>query len=366
MMATPLRAIANRLHNYILALVGFSEPLDRMNGLLGRIGALEGRLNQVAARLDAITARDGALVTTVAAEVDRLDGYLSHHLATLDANIAAAHSNLLRLRDPVLTAQGLDAMVIADCFDLIVPTQETGLLAYIMRHGLEFIEPGVRTVLRDRLRPGSVAVDAGANIGIHALTMARAVGPEGQVLCFEPLPHLAATLERTLCLNGFGGRTRVKQLALADAPGDVTLYRSEHGPMSSLYPLPDGLAAEPITVRAVTLDESFAPGARVDLVKMDVEGAEPRLWHGMQRIVEENADIEIVLEWSASHFRRTGEDPEAFMTKIRAAGFSPYVIEDRPETAGQLTPLSENVAVLEASNLLLTRRAVVQAAREIA
>jgi FkbM family methyltransferase len=371
-MPSLFRTIRPHLRDYLLS------------GLEARVNQLEARLNQIGARLDALdaiavrldeilsaqrnlTARDGPLVATVAAEVDRLDSYLLHHSTTLGERVAAAHADLvhhskiLGKRVAAYAMKELDALVLGGDFDLIVPTQETGLLSYILRHGLEVIEPGVRAVLRDRLKPGAVAVDAGANIGIHALTMAAAVGPQGHVRCFEPMPHLAVTLERTLRLNGFGDRTRVEQVALADERGEATLYRAEHGPMSSLYALPDGLGAEPITVRVVTLDECFPPGARVDLVKMDVEGAEPRVWRGLQRILDENADIEIVLEWSASHFRRSGEDPQAFITKIRAAGFTPFVIQDDPQPSGQLVPLSDDVGALEARNLLLTRRAAGEA-----
>jgi FkbM family methyltransferase len=199
-------------------------------------------------------------------------------------------------------------------------------------------------------------VDAGANIGIHSIIMSLAVGSKGRVVCFEPLPHLANALKRTLHLNGFGDRVSVQQSALSDATGEATFYRAAHGPMSSLYALPDGVEAEPILVHMSTLDEYFAPGSRVDFVKMDVEGAEPRVWRGMQRILKENADIEVVLEWSSSHFKRSGEDPSAFMAEIQAAGFSPFVISD-DGPAEHLIPL-DSAEVVEGINLLLTRHPI--------
>jgi FkbM family methyltransferase len=382
--------LLSKIHGGISQIeAGLAARLDQIEaGLAARLDQIEAglaaRLDLLAAAQAQLTARDGALVATVAAEVDRLDGYLAHHaamlqesladnagdlLATLQGSVAAIRGDLNPLREAALSlahrperayvAPGLDVLVIAASCDLIVPTEEAGLLAYILQHGLEAIEPGVRAVLRDRLKQGAVAVDAGANIGIHAITMASAVGPKGRVLCFEPLPHLAKALERTLRINGFGSRAQVHQTALGDEAGEATLHRAAHGPMSSIYLLPEGMGAEPIQVRMATLDESFAPGARVDLVKIDVEGAEPRVWRGMRRILQENAEIEIVLEWSSSHFQRTGENPAAFMAEIRAAGFSSFLIAD-DATAGRLTPLRDGVAALDASNLLLTRRPVAQ------
>jgi FkbM family methyltransferase len=383
------------LRRYVLPLVGFWDLLFRLEELQKRVGGLEAttrashdfhseingqialihagiaeRLDRLHERLDgltaALTAQDGALATTIAAEVDRLDGYVAYRAATLGNSVLGISDELRPIQHSLsvlvgrqicaYAAPGLDALVVAAGYDLLVPTEEVGLIAYLLRHGPAAIEPGVRVVLRDHLKPGAVVVDAGANIGIHSIIMASAVGSKGRVVCFEPLPHLANALKRTLHLNGFGDRVWVQQSALSDATGEATLYRAAHGPMSSLYALPEGIEAEPILVRVVTLDECFAPGARVDFVKMDVEGAEPRVWRGMRRILEENEDIKIILEWSSSHFRRSGEDPSAFMAEIQAAGFSPFVISDNG-TAERLIPL-DSVEGLEAINLLLIRRPI--------
>ena len=243
-------------------------------------------------------------------------------------------------------------------FELVVPTREEGLLAFLLGHGPEAVEPGVRTVLRDRLRPGRVAVDGGANIGLHALTIAAAIGPVGRLTCFEPLPHLADALERTLRLNGFAGRSRVERAALSDTAGEATLHAAPHSPMSSLFSLPDSMGARPLTVPAVTLDGHLAPGDRLDLLKLDIEGAEPRAWRGMQRMLEDNREIDIIMEWSSSHFAKAGELPTEFFRTIRAAGFSASVVEDAPEP-GRLARLEDAAAVaaLEGANLLLMRQA---------
>jgi FkbM family methyltransferase len=377
---------AKRRHD--LAMEWHGASLARLDDLTGRMGA-----------------RNSPLAALVGVEIDRLDGYLVHHaavlrdsvealraevgtvahgLGTLRAEVGTVAHGLGTLRAEVGTvarglgtlraevgssvealrtgqrpalayaAPGLDAVVITGDFDLVVPAAEEGLLVYVLRHGLDGLEPGVRAVLRRRLKPGGVAVDAGANIGVHSLAMAAAVGPEGRVLCFEPLHHLASALERSLRLNGFAGRARVERSALADLPGEATFHRAAHGPMSSLYPLPPEAAGNDVRVPVTTLDAVVPPGSRVDLVKMDVEGAEPRLWRGMQRVVADNPGIEVVLEWSASHFRRSGEDPDAFMAAIRAAGFHAFAVED-DGPPGRLAPVGEPAA-LEAANLLLTRR----------
>ena len=79
----------------------------------------------------------------------------------------------------------------------------------------------------------------------------------------------------------------------------------------------------------------------------------------MRRVREENRTLDIVMEWSSSHFCRATESAVDFFRAIRADGFSVFVIEDAPE-AGHLTTLDDEAvaAVLEGANLLLTRRQV--------
>ena len=330
------------------AAASFDTLTARVGGLESTAAASFGLITQMQ---EALNARNGTLADTVVAEMERLDGYLAYHAATLRASVAAIHGNLDPLRESLQNiahrpqhsyiAPGVDALLITAGYDLILPTDEAGLLAYIMRHGLTAIEPGVREVLRSHLKPGAVAVDAGANIGIHSISMASAVGPSGCVLCFEPLPHLAKALERTLHLNGFGERARVQQMALSDTSGETTLNRAAHGPMSSLYDLAEGVRTEAIPVRMITLDECFAPGARVDLVKMDVEGAEPRVWRGMRRILQDNSEIEVITEWSASHFHRSGEDPGNLWQRFMRPGSIPSLYQ----TMGQPTASCHSVTM---------------------
>jgi FkbM family methyltransferase len=361
-LAPAVSSVGDRLHHVVtnqerliardgpLAAV-LSREVDRLHHVVAN------QFHHVVTNQERLIARDGPLAAVLSREVDRLDGYLAYHAASLHDSLAAMRGDLKTITvqpDRVYAAQGLDAIVMAGDYDLVVPTEETGLLVYLLRHGPDAIEPGVRAILQGRLQPGAIAIDVGANIGIHTLAMAMAVGAAGRVISFEPLPHLAAALRRTVNLNGFGERTEVRQIALADAPGETTFHRAAHGPMSSLYPLPGHMAPQAIQVRMAALDDCIAPGARVDLVKVDVEGAEPRVWRGMRRTLNDNPDIAVVLEWSGSHFRRSGEDPAAFMAEIRAAGFDPRVIVERNGT-GSLALLPGDIAELEGGNLLLAR-----------
>jgi FkbM family methyltransferase len=327
-----VRGVGRRLRRVILPLVGQPALMSELERQRSALNAHEEALR--------------ALQRHVSDEIDRLDGYLAYHADTTQRGFAAAGGRVLSV------GQGLDAIVLSAAGDLVVPTREEGLLAHLVKHGVDEVEPGVRRVLARELRPGDVAVDAGANVGIHAVSMAAAIGPSGRLLCFEPVPHIAAALERTLRLNGFGERSKVHSLALADATGHQALFVANHSPRSSLVRPTGPAAGNLVDVELTTLDEVAGAGGRIDLVKIDVEGSEPRVWRGMGGVRRDNRRLTIVLEWSSTHFARSGESARAFMDEIVFDGFEVSVIQ---EPTGALAPVPENLSLLEATNLLLRR-----------
>jgi FkbM family methyltransferase len=303
-----------------------------------------------------------SLETIIEKEIDRLDGYVVYHADRLSEQIDRLN------RSSVLPAN-VDALLVTGEFDLLIPTTEADLLSYITRHGLAAIEPGVRAILEARLHPGGTAVDIGAHIGVHALTMAKMVGPGGRVVCIDLVPHIASTLERTLRLNGFSERSEVICAAVSEPSrfagskgdaktkgahsGDASLlHRAQHPPTGSLYPIPEKRVSQ--TVKTITLDDHFAPGERVDLVKIDLKGTEPLVYNGMSRLIRENPDIELILKWSASDLVRSDQFPEQFLESIRNDGFKPLRIDD--ERPGELVALQEAATFPESGNILLTRK----------
>jgi hypothetical protein len=153
-------------------------------------------------------------------------------------------------------------------------------------------------------------------------------------------------------LNGFGEWSQVICAVTADSAGEAALHRAPQSQMSSLYPIPEKCAS--LTVKTVTLDDCFAPGERVDLVKIDMKGTEPLIYKGMSRVLRENPEIELILKWSASYFVRCNQSPELFWDSIRNDGFKLLRIDD--EQPGQLVALQGAATVPDMANILLTRK----------
>jgi FkbM family methyltransferase len=138
------------------------------------------------------------------------------------------------------------------------------------------------------VRPGELAVDAGANIGYHALHLARLVGDSGFVIAFEPVPYLAEALAASVTENRFA-QLSVQRLALDERAGVLPL---RHAPRTANFGgahfAPDETpppAHADETVTTVALDDVVA-GRHCSFLKMDVEGAEPRVIRGSRATLE--------------------------------------------------------------------------------
>ena len=192
-------------------------------------------------------------------------------------------------------------------------------------------EPRTAACLRERLKRDGVFVDVGANHGYFSMLAAALVGPGGRVAAFEPNPAVFAQLTTHIRLNGFEDRVEPVQAALGGAPSDAApLFISQNAGNSGLSSLTPASAtvdlgwlspAHTVGVRVDTFDRWFAASglARVDLVKIDVEGAEEGVIDGMSNSLAAGVIGAVLCEtvWD-------GPSHQA----LRAAGYSSRLLEE--------------------------------------
>ena len=134
-------------------------------------------------------------------------------------------------------------------------------------------EADVTEVFRRLLRPGDHVLDLGANIGYFTMLSAALVGPSGSVVAVEPNPSNARLVEASRRANGFAQVT-VVQVAAGPAPGLLVLHRAHSNGTTSAAPDDQAALLEAETVGCVRAETLVPQGRRIDLIKVDVEGAE--------------------------------------------------------------------------------------------
>lgn len=198
-------------------------------------------------------------------------------------------------------------------------------------------EPDVAAEIR-RLAPGgAVAYDLGANVGYTSLLMADAVGSEGRVIAFEPLPSNLDRLRQAVALNRLEGIIEIVEAAVGDSDGPAEFRIHRSGSMGRLEARrPDAENADRIMVDVLRLD-SFVYGQRhpePSLVKLDVEGGEVAALRGMMRVLNEArpvllvelhgpeaaAEVFAVLERAGYQAWTLGESPSVLTTPAMMYG----------------------------------------------
>ena len=149
-----------------------------------------------------------------------------------------------------------------------------------------YYEKPVGTILKKILKPDSVLIDVGANIGYFSLLAAPQL-PQGRVISVEPVSFLFNALLENISINKFNNIEAIN-VAAGDKEENRLIYLSgaDNIGMSS-FQQPENYSGKTEIVKVVTLD-SIAIDLKlqkVDIVKIDVEGNELAVLKGMKEIV---------------------------------------------------------------------------------
>jgi FkbM family methyltransferase len=177
-------------------------------------------------------------------------------------------------------------------------------------------EPHLTRQLRALLGPGAVFVDVGANIGFFTLLAASRVGPKGRVHAFEARADNLALLRRSVADNGFAN-VEVHQCAVSDRAGSLAFFASGTWYSNGRIVGDDEAGSEQLPrVAAVALDAALADAPRIDVVKMDIEGAEARALAGMRALLRRHRPV-LLTEFSPDLLRiSSGVEPAAYLAAL--------------------------------------------------
>lgn len=233
---------------------------------------------------------------------------------------------------------------------MFVDSQDVGVTPDLLMNGC--YEKYETTVFKKIVKEGMTVVDIGAHIGYYTLLAANLVGESGRVYAFEPDPNNYALLVKNIRSNSYNNVVPV-QKAVSNNVGTTKLFLSpENTGDHRIYNSHDERYS--IEIETVTLDEYLKDKEnRIDMIKMDIQGAEMAALQGMMEILNKNDDIKIFTEFSPALLERFGHSPEECLNELIKYGFKFFEIGHQEEAMPiDINSLMQMCAGEEHTNLL--------------
>lgn len=199
----------------------------------------------------------------------------------------------------------------------------------------------------DYLKPGMRVVDVGANIGLYSILAGLAVGSSGKVFAFEPSTESHKLLLANLALNHITSVDAIK-IALADIQNDSLFLKRDAGyrdgdrylelrkKENTRVLTSFGDVGDSETVGVTTLDYYFyiekKEDARVDFLKIDVEGGELAVLRGARHLLTDNNEIILMLECTAQGCLCAGHSQDDVFRFLEELNFNLYAWNSKRKT----------------------------------
>ncbi len=210
---------------------------------------------------------------------------------------------------------GLNFMLPSGDFGVTLEAESTG----------EY-EPTTTQLLEELLELGMTFVDVGAHVGLFALPAALWVGDSGRIVAFEPHPDNFSMLQHNMSSNVLPCGIEAIQSAVSDGSGPVHLHMSTFN--TGDHQLFHKGGRNTIEVQCISLDDYFPVGTKVDVIKMDVQGAEAAAFRGMRRVLEENKKIQVIWELSPAQLIDAGSSATKLLAWLEQRDFSFTIVDD--------------------------------------
>ncbi len=211
----------------------------------------------------------------------------------------------VRVRQPIVSARLPGGAVLRLWHDDL----SSDVTNKILLQGFAGYENGTPSFFVDRCRKAQVVLDIGANVGYYSI-LAALSNPDAEVIAFEPVPQLYDRLVRNVELNQLGSRIKAMNLAVSDRCDEIPLYVPNNGVLCESSILagfrPDSMQLRAEATTVDTFLQAHGVGS-VDLIKIDVEGAEHLVFKGMWKTLE-RMQSDIICEVLPGRFRAETEE----------------------------------------------------------
>lgn len=199
-----------------------------------------------------------------------------------------------------------------DGFKLYVDKKDSGISQTLMKPKYFkkwHREPEFMDIIESEVNEGDVAFDLGANIGYVTMYLAKYVGDKGMVYAVEPSPRNFQILNESILVNGLEKRVEINQLAISSQSGTRELNISDESNLNSF--VKTKYTKSTITVKTSSIDDFFKKKKFPNFIKMDIEGAEVDALAGIDKILENNSRMKILMEIHPMYY-----DGDAFSKQL--------------------------------------------------
>src|SRR2546426_3592026 len=188
-------------------------------------------------------------------------------------------------------------------------------------------------LLESLLKEGDVVFDVGANIGWHTLVSAKMVKRIGRIYAFEPEPINFSLLSKSIAYNAFQN-VELFNCCVADYNGEVELFLNEDNPGD--HSITWTVGAKSIRVPCSKLDTIAVKYGldHIDLLKMDIEGAEPKALSGASDLLDQGKIERMLVEYSPGVWR----DYQGMLTRL-FHDYEVFSVNSRPLSPFKRTSL---------------------------
>ena len=187
-------------------------------------------------------------------------------------------------------------------------------------------EPIETNFIKNNVKPHGNYVDIGANIGWHTLGLAQLAGSAGKVYAFEPRKPTTKYLSRTIMQNSLSNIVKVFDFGLWNEEACLNLSWSQNtdNPGGSFVSR-DSSAMVSQEVMLKKLDDIISE--RVDFIKIDVEGAEPRVFEGAARVIKDSKPL-ILAEINPAQLKSVSNvSAREFIAQMKGLGYKCKILD---------------------------------------
>lgn len=249
--------------------------------------------------------------------------------------------SLARKRILSLVARSHLAVQFDTAYDvrMLLPAWDANVVIAAMNGRI--LHPWITEIFREVIQPGFTVIDGGANVGFYSVLAASLLQGRGRVVSFEPDPRNIPVLETNVRLNDVSHIVDLVPKALSDVEGELDFWLVPWNSWGGSLVEVKGSQDTRLKVASTTLDDYLfsANINRVDVIKLDIEGAEPLALQGMRRSLA-SAKL-LIYEINKPRLAELGIQPlELIRWTHEYGGFTSLLVSD--ERTDEILPLEDN------------------------